>query len=193
MGAWRLVFARDEFADHGRPYGGRNGGEGAHQRRQAPRPDYAAQHPASSLRRCELKRPEQASGPEQLQALGASVLADAAADAPVGGAVVAPDFRIVNDEVAGIYDAVIGETTVGGLTYNLIGDDRIVLLAVSVFPEFRRRGIATELIRRVLDDVRAAGRTITNFCPIVATFLDDNPQYADLVDGRHPGVVGHRR
>src|SRR5690606_41394171 len=31
-GPWRLVFARDEFADHGRPYGGRQGGEGAHQR-----------------------------------------------------------------------------------------------------------------------------------------------------------------
>ncbi|MBS1907806.1 MAG: hypothetical protein JST33_14850 [Actinobacteria bacterium] len=39
-GDWRFVFVRDEFADHGRPYGGRLGGEGAHQRRQAPRPDY---------------------------------------------------------------------------------------------------------------------------------------------------------
>ncbi|GAA4486762.1 FHA domain-containing protein [Microbacterium panaciterrae] len=37
---WRFVFVRDEYADHGRPYGGRLGGEGAHQRRQPPRPDY---------------------------------------------------------------------------------------------------------------------------------------------------------
>lgn len=42
-GDWRFVFVRDEFADHGRPYGGRLGGEGAHQRRQAPRPDYEAE------------------------------------------------------------------------------------------------------------------------------------------------------
>lgn len=39
-GGWRFVFVRDEYADHGRPYGGRPGGEGAHQRRQPPRPDY---------------------------------------------------------------------------------------------------------------------------------------------------------
>ena len=42
-GEWRFVFVRDEFADHGRPYGGRLGGEGAHQRRQPPRPDYASE------------------------------------------------------------------------------------------------------------------------------------------------------
>ncbi|HWT32301.1 MAG TPA: FHA domain-containing protein, partial [Microbacterium sp.] len=47
MGSWRLVFERDEFADHGRPYGGRAGGEGAHQRRQPTRPDYTGQRPAA--------------------------------------------------------------------------------------------------------------------------------------------------
>lgn len=44
MGPWRIVFMRAEFADHGRPYGGREGGEGTHQRRQPDRPDYAAPH-----------------------------------------------------------------------------------------------------------------------------------------------------
>ena len=42
-GDWRFVFVRDEFADLRRPYGGRLGGEGAHQRRQPPRPDYEAE------------------------------------------------------------------------------------------------------------------------------------------------------
>ena len=42
-GDWRFVFVRDEFADHGRPYGGRLGGEGEHQRRQPPRPDYESE------------------------------------------------------------------------------------------------------------------------------------------------------
>ncbi|MDR2996706.1 MAG: hypothetical protein LBU78_01140 [Microbacterium sp.] len=40
MGPWRIVFMRAEFADHGRPYGGREGGEGTHQHRQPDRPDY---------------------------------------------------------------------------------------------------------------------------------------------------------
>lgn len=42
IGDWMLVFSRDEYADHGRPYGGRNGGEGTHQERQPERPDYPA-------------------------------------------------------------------------------------------------------------------------------------------------------
>lgn len=40
-GPWRVVYTRAEFADHGRPYGGRQGGEGEHQPRQPPRPDYS--------------------------------------------------------------------------------------------------------------------------------------------------------
>jgi hypothetical protein len=37
VGDWVLVFARDEHADHGRPYGGRIGGELGHQRPQPAR------------------------------------------------------------------------------------------------------------------------------------------------------------
>ncbi|KQY56784.1 MULTISPECIES: FHA domain-containing protein [unclassified Nocardioides] len=37
VGAWTLVFTREEYADHGRPYGGRIGGELGHQRPQPPR------------------------------------------------------------------------------------------------------------------------------------------------------------
>lgn len=38
LGTWRMSYVRDEFADHGRPYGGRIGGELGHQRTQ-PIPD----------------------------------------------------------------------------------------------------------------------------------------------------------
>jgi predicted GNAT family acetyltransferase len=92
------------------------------------------------------------------------------------------DFQLVNDERAGIYEAVVGETAVAGMTYDLVGEDRVVLLATSVFPEFRRRGLATELIRRVLDDVRTRGKKIHATCPIVRTFIERNREYADLVD-----------
>ena len=34
MGQWCLAFFREEFADHGRPFGGRSGGEFAYQRPQ---------------------------------------------------------------------------------------------------------------------------------------------------------------
>ncbi|MGM7423113.1 GNAT family N-acetyltransferase [Cellulosimicrobium sp. CpK407] len=188
-GPWRLVYTRDEFADHGRPYGGRSGGEGAHQRPQPPRPDYASEHPSDSLTRCELKKPDETSSANQI-AIRRSVLVDATADAVDARGF---EFRVVNDQHAGLYEAIVDNSSIGGVTYNLIGDDRIVLLAVSVFPEFRGQGIATGLIHRVLDDVRAQGRTVTNYCPVVAAFIDEHPAYADLINHEHPGAYAARR
>ncbi|QAY61391.1 hypothetical protein ET475_16360 [Microbacterium protaetiae] len=46
LGDWTFVFMREEFADHGRPYGGREGGEGQTQPEQPERPDYSDGHPA---------------------------------------------------------------------------------------------------------------------------------------------------
>lgn len=40
-GPWTLVFAREEFADHGRPFGGRAGGEYSDQPLQPSRPEDA--------------------------------------------------------------------------------------------------------------------------------------------------------
>lgn len=102
-------------------------------------------------------------------------------------------FEVVNDEKAGIYEAIVGDREIAGLPYTLAGDDRLVLLATSVLPEFRDQGVATELIRRVLDDVRARNRTVTAMCPIVRAFIERNPEYADLIDPTHPGVTTHHR
>ena len=92
------------------------------------------------------------------------------------------DFEVVKDEKAGIYVAIVGDREVAGLTYDVARGDRLVLRATSVFPEFREQGNATELIRRVLDDVRAQGKTVTIMCPIVRTFIENHPEYADLID-----------
>ncbi|MEV6849852.1 GNAT family N-acetyltransferase [Actinoplanes sp. NPDC051411] len=100
------------------------------------------------------------------------------------------DFSVVNDENTGIYEAVAGDIKIAGLPYSVAGGDRLVLLATSVFPDFRNQGVATELIRRVLDDVRAHGKTVTIMCPIVRSFVERHPDYADLVDPRHPGLTG---
>jgi hypothetical protein len=49
LGPHTFSFMRAEEADHGRPYGGRQGGEGAHQRPQAPRSQTtAAREPDAS-------------------------------------------------------------------------------------------------------------------------------------------------
>jgi predicted GNAT family acetyltransferase len=190
-GPWSLVFVRDEFADHGRPYGGRIGGEAGHQRPQKPRPDYSRAHPASSLTRCALEQPGESSDQEQAPDLGRSVLNEQAADISDGSPLT---VKVLNDQTAGIYEAVVDDTVVGGVPYNLVGEDRIALLAVSVLPEFRGRGVSTDLIRRVLDDVRARERRVVNYCPVVHRFVENNPGYVDLIDtDRTRAVTGQHQ
>jgi len=45
----------------------------------------------------------------------------------------------------------------------------------------RGAGYGTTLVQGALDDVRARGRTIVAECPFVAKFVDENPEYADLL------------
>jgi len=101
----------------------------------------------------------------------------------------AVEFHLVNNENADIYEAINGETVIAGLPYNVAGDNRLVLLATSVLPGFRKQGVATELIRLALDDVRSQGKTVSVMCPIVHTFIERNPGYADLIDPLQPGVA----
>ncbi|WP_174776154.1 MULTISPECIES: FHA domain-containing protein [unclassified Cryobacterium] len=48
MGPWRMAFFREEYADHGRPYGGRLGGELSYQKPQPSRRSTPPQPPASA-------------------------------------------------------------------------------------------------------------------------------------------------
>jgi len=98
------------------------------------------------------------------------------------------DLTVVNDEDTEVYTAIVGDTALGAITYSRAAN-RIVLLAAAVYPEFRRHGVATEMIRQVLDDIGERGMTTTIICPIVRTFIDKHPQYEDLVDPNHPGVI----
>ena len=90
------------------------------------------------------------------------------------------DFFVVDNEADRTYEAVSGGTLIGGITYER-SDDTITLIATSVYPEFRHQGVASELIRRVLDLVRPDGRRIVVGCPVVRAFVENHPEYRELV------------
>ena len=93
----------------------------------------------------------------------------------------------VNTE-AGAYELGVGGRTAGGVLLTETGS-RVTILATSVFPEFRGRGIASELLGGVLDMLRAEGRTVTLTCPFATAFVESHSEYADLVDPTFPGIA----
>jgi predicted GNAT family acetyltransferase len=98
-------------------------------------------------------------------------------------------FELVHNGTDSTYEAITGSTEVGNLRYEIIDEDRVSLLTTMVWPEFRGQGVASEIIRRVLDDLKTSGRHITIMCPIVRTFIDRNPDYESIVDPHHRGVL----
>jgi hypothetical protein len=48
-------------------------------------------------------------------------------------------------------------------------------------PSMRGQGLGARLVQGALDDVRASGRRIEPRCWYVARFVDEHPEYQDLL------------
>nr|WP_240943163.1 GNAT family N-acetyltransferase [Planosporangium thailandense] len=96
------------------------------------------------------------------------------------------EFDVINDAERGRWIAALGAEPIGELTYRFVGG-RVVLLSTWVNHAYRKQQVATELVARVLDEIRATGKNITIICPVIGEFIARNPEYLDLIDKVHPG------
>jgi predicted GNAT family acetyltransferase len=103
---------------------------------------------------------------------------------------MAPELMVRKNTDARTYDAMVDGQEVGTLVYELKGSMAVISHTV-IEPEYRGRGLGSELVRQALDDIRGQGMTVSNFCGFVSTFMEKNPDYADLLDPVHPGVIVH--
>lgn len=58
----------------------------------------------------------------------------------------------------------------------------IAFLHAETLPEFRGRGVAGKIAAKSLDDARDTGLRVKPACPFYQDYLQDHPEYADLVD-----------
>lgn len=87
------------------------------------------------------------------------------------------------------YDLLVDGEVAGTIVYEQAGERRLVFTHAIVEPRSRGHGVGNVLVRGALDDVRAKGMTLTNFCEFVASYIDTHSEYADLLDATHPGHV----
>ena len=100
------------------------------------------------------------------------------------------ELDVLNDAEHGRWIATLGADAIAELPYRFVGG-RIVLLTTWVNHAYRNNRVATELISRVLDEIRESGKKITIICPVVGEFIARNPEYLDLIDTVHPGSGAH--
>jgi predicted GNAT family acetyltransferase len=107
-------------------------------------------------------------------------------DLPATNPPGAEELVITENSALGIYEAVLGGEIVAGVIYSK-AVNRVALLATSVFPAFRGKGIPAKLLIGILEKLRAQGATVTISCPFAAEFVGAHPEYADVLGLAVPG------
>jgi uncharacterized protein len=73
-----------------------------------------------------------------------------------------------------------GETA-GFINYRRDDDGTITLVHTDVDPKWEGRGVGSELVRGVLDDLRERGLRVRPLCPFVAAYIRRHPDYEELI------------
>jgi predicted GNAT family acetyltransferase len=71
----------------------------------------------------------------------------------------------------------------GHTDYKRRRGNRIDFRHAEVDPSFRGEGLAEKMVAGALDDVRRRQYTVVSHCPYVSKFLDEHPEYQDLLAG----------
>ncbi len=88
--------------------------------------------------------------------------------------------RITHNTEQSRYELFADDTLASVADYRIEGD-RVVIFHTETADEFRGRGLAAELVEWALNDVRDRGLSVVPQCWFVADFIDDHPEYKDLV------------
>ena len=89
-------------------------------------------------------------------------------------------MEVRHNPKASRYELWDGDVMVGIADYTESGNT-VVFPHTEINHDRRGQGLGAVLVRGALDDVRATGRRIVPRCWYVAEFIDDNPEYRDLL------------
>lgn len=88
--------------------------------------------------------------------------------------------QVQNNSERSRYELVIDGDLAGIADYSIVGD-RVVMPHTEIEQRRRGQGLGAILVKHALDDLRSSGRTVVPRCWYVAQFIDEHPEYRDLV------------
>ncbi|MEV4275488.1 GNAT family N-acetyltransferase [Actinoplanes xinjiangensis] len=90
----------------------------------------------------------------------------------------------VHDNTAEHRFELIVDGEVGALATYRLRDGVVNILHTETAPPMRGRGLAGELARQTLDQIRERGDRVVPSCPFFARWIEEHPAYRDLVVAR---------
>jgi hypothetical protein len=90
------------------------------------------------------------------------------------------ELTVRKDEARSRYELVEDGAVIGIADYTVEGTT-VVLPHTVIDAKRRGEGLGAVLVQGALDDVRPTGRTVVPTCWYVSQFIDDHPEYADLL------------
>lgn len=88
---------------------------------------------------------------------------------------------LVRDNTAEHRFELVSDGEVGALASYRRRDDIVDILHTETAPQRRGRGLAGELARQTLDQIRERGDRVVPSCPFFAKWISAHPDYQDLV------------
>ena len=90
------------------------------------------------------------------------------------------DIRVVDNPAAGRYEIYVNDVPAGVAAYD-VTDDSLVFTHTKIDDAHEGHGLGAQLISYALEDVRQRGLRVVPKCPFVRQFIEEHPEYADLL------------
>lgn len=97
--------------------------------------------------------------------------------------------ELIDNTAEGRFELHRAGDLVGWLHYTHLRPNRYALQHTEVDSSHRHQGVASAMVRHVLEEIRTREGTVTGICPFVVDYLSRTTRYTDLVDPRHPGYT----
>jgi predicted GNAT family acetyltransferase len=90
------------------------------------------------------------------------------------------EAEVVDAPEASRYELRLGDRVIGFVAYRR-RNDRIVFIHTEIDESYEGRGLGSRLAEAALEDVRGKGLVVVPLCPFIARYIQEHPEYHELV------------